>query len=167
MLELMEELRSRGFDFYLVTGGGAEFVRVVSRDFYGVSPEGVVGSQIDYEFSRDDNGTPRLLRTNRVVHSGPNEGVQKVPNIHRILGRRPVVAGGNSAGDTEMLEYAMTYDGPSLALLVNHDDAEREYAYESKAGTFESHGSILDTAARLGWTVASIKNDWATVFVDS
>jgi hypothetical protein len=63
-----------------------------------------------------------------------------------------------------MLEYAMAYDGPSLALLVNHDDAEREYAYESVAGTFAAGETITDTAARLGWTVASIKDDWATVF---
>jgi len=66
-----------------------------------------------------------------------------------------------------MLEFAMSYDGPSLALLVDHDDAEREYAYESKAGTFETDETILETAARLGWIVASIKNDWATVFADS
>jgi phosphoserine phosphatase len=167
MLELMDELRSRGFDFYLVTGGGAEFVRVISQDFYGVSPEGVVGSQIDYEFTRDNDGTPRLLRTNHVVQSGPNEGIAKVPNIHRVLGRRPVVAGGNSAGDAEMLEYATTYDGPSLAIVVNHDDAEREYEYESLAGTFEADEAILDTAARLGWTVASIRDDWSTVFSES
>ena len=116
---------------------------------------------------RDDDGKPRLLRTNHVVHSGPNEGVAKVPNIHRVLGRRPVVAGGNSAGDAEMLEYAMTYDGPSLAILVNHDDEEREYEYEGVAGTFGTDESIVDTAARLGWTVASIRDDWTTVFPDS
>lgn len=130
-------------------------------------PEGVVGSQIDYRFTRDDAGRPRLLRTNRVVHSGPNEGEAKVPNIHRILGRRPVVAGGNSAGDAGMFEYATAHDGPSLALLVDHDDAEREYAYESRAGTFETDETILQTADRLGWTVASIERDWATVFADS
>ena len=101
------------------------------------------------------------------MHSGPNEGPTEVPNIHRVLGRRPVVAGGNSAGDAEMLEYAMTYDGPSLALLVNHDDAEREYADENKAGTFDTEETILETAARLGWTVASIRNGWAKVFPDS
>lgn len=167
MLELMEELRSRGFDFYIVSGGGAEFVRVISRDFYGVSPEGVVGSQIDYDFTRGEDGKPRLLRTNHVVHSGPNEGVAKVSNIHRVLGRRPVVAGGNSAGDTAMLEYATTYDGPSLAILIDHDDAEREYAYESVAGTFDSDENIVDTGARLGWTVVSIRDDWTTVFSDS
>ncbi|MCP4227618.1 MAG: haloacid dehalogenase-like hydrolase [Actinomycetia bacterium] len=166
MLELMDELRARGFDFYIVTGGGAEFVRVISQDFYAVPPEGVVGSQIDYDLSRDDGGQLRLLRTNHLVTSGPNEGPAKVPNIRRILGRRPIVAGGNSAGDAEMLEYATTYDGPSLALLVDHDDGEREYAYTSKAGTFETEETILQTASRLGWTVASIKEDWSAVFAD-
>ena len=167
MLELMDELRSRGFDFYIVSAGGAEFVRVVSQDFYQVPPEGVVGSQIDYDFTRDGSGRPRLVRTNHLVHSGPNEGEAKVPNIHRVLGRRPVVAGGNSAGDAEMLEYAMTYDGPSLAVLVDHDDAEREYAYESRAGTFETEETILETAARLDWIVVSIADDWTRVFPDS
>ena len=167
MLELMDELRKRGFDFYIVSAGGAEFVRVISEDFYGVKPEGVVGSQIDYEFTRDEDGKARLIRTNHLVASGPNEGEGKPPNIQRILGRHPAAAGGNSAGDAEMLEYAMAYDGPSLALLVNHDDADREYAYESVAGTFAADENITDTAARLGWTVAGIKNDWSTVFTDS
>lgn len=167
MLELKAELENRGFDFYIVTGGGAELVRVVVEDFYGVKPEGVVGSQIDYELVRDATGNVQLLRTNRLVASGPNEGEGKPPNIQRILGRRPCVAGGNSAGDAEMLEYAMGYDGPSLALLVDHDDAEREYQYESVAGTFDSAEKITDTAARRGWTVASIKNDWSTVYAPS
>jgi len=167
MLELMDELRARGFDFYVVSAGGAEFVRVIGEDFYGVKPEGVVGSQIDYEFSRDENGMAQLLRTNGLVASGPNEGPAKPPNIQRILGRHPSVAGGNSAGDAEMLEYAMAYDGPSLAILVDHDDAEREYAYESVAGTFAADESITDTAARRGWTVVSMKNDWSTVYPDA
>ncbi|MCH7788573.1 MAG: haloacid dehalogenase-like hydrolase [Acidobacteria bacterium] len=167
MLELMDELRSRGFGFYIVSAGGAEFVRVIGQDFYGVPPEGVVGSQIQYEIDRDDSGSLRLLRTNKIVDSGPNEGPGKPPNIQRILGRRPVVAGGNSAGDAEMLEFAMSYDGPSLSLLVDHDDAEREYSYESKAGTFETEETVLDTAARLNWVVVSIKDDWSTVFSDS
>ncbi len=167
MLELLAELRVRGFDVYVVSAGGAEFVRVIGEDFYGVKPEGVVGSQIAYEFSHDADGRAQLLRTAELVASGPNEGPAKPPNIQRILGRQPSVAGGNSAGDAEMLEWAMAYDGPSLAILVDHDDADREYAYESVAGTFSADESITDTAARLGWTVASIKNDWSTVFADS
>ena len=165
MLELIDELRGRGFDVYLVTAGGAEFVRVVSQDFYGVKPEGVVGSQIDYELARDESGALRLRRTSSVI-GGTNEGPVKPGSLQRLLGRRPVVAAGNSAGDSEMLEYAQTYGGPSLALLVDHDDPVREYAYESRAETFETSETILETAARLGWVVASIKNDWATVFAE-
>jgi hypothetical protein len=167
MLELMDELRARGFDFYIVTGGGAEFVRVIGEDFYGVKPEGVVGSQIDYDLLRHDDGSIDLLRSQNVVGSGVNEGPTKPTNIQRILGRRPTVAGGNSAGDAEMLQYAQGYDGPSLAILVNHDDADREYSYESKAGTFETEETILQTADRLGWVVASIRDDWTTVFSES
>jgi hypothetical protein len=167
MLELIDELRSRDFDVYLVTGGGAEFVRTISKEFYGVRPEGVVGSQIDYQLDGDGQGTVRLLRTSHLVGAGPNEGPAKPPNIQRILGRRPVVAGGNSAGDAEMLDYATSTDGPSLALLVHHDDADREYAYASEAATFATDESILETAARSGWTVASMRDDWSTVFADS
>mgnify|MGYP001822958436 CR=1 FL=1 len=163
MLELIDELRGRGLDIYLVTAGGAEFVRVVSQDYYGVKPEGVVGSQIDYELVRDKSGALRLRRTSSVI-GGTNEGPVKPVSLQRLLGRRPVFAAGNSAGDSEMLEYAQTYDGPSLALLVDHDDPVREYAYESRAETFETSETILETADRLGWVVASIKSDWATVF---
>ena len=164
MLELLKELRTHGFDCYIVTGGGSEFVRVVGEDFYGVKPEGVVGSQIAYDAERLENGALRLVRTGNIVASGVNEGAGKPPNIQRILGRRPVVAAGNSTGDAEMLEFAQSYDGPSLALIVDHDDADREYAYESKAASFESGESVLDMADRLGWIVASMKDDWATVF---
>jgi phosphoserine phosphatase len=167
MLELMDELRSCGFDFYIVSGGGAEFVRVIGDDFYSVKPEGVVGSQVAYELTQNDDGSTYLVRTGDIVGSGPNEGAAKPRNIQRILGRRPVVAGGNSAGDAEMLEYAMSYDGPSLAIIVDHDDDQREYSTERKAGTFVADESILETAARLNWVVASNKNDWSTVFPDS
>ena len=166
MLELIAELRSRGFGVSVVTGGGAEFVRTISHDFYGVDPEGVVGSQIDYEVEAGRGGAIRLVRTGALVGAGANEGPAKPPNIQRILGRRPVVAGGNSAGDAEMLDYAMSYEGPSLALLVDHDDGDREYAYASEAATFTSQETILETASRRGWTVVSMRDDWSTVFAD-
>jgi len=165
MLELIDELRSRDFQVFLVSAGGAEFVRVISRSFYDVSPEGVVGSQVGYELVRED-GKPKLVR-NVELSADPNEGPAKIANIQRVLGQRPIVAGGNSAGDAEMLEYAAAGDGPTLALLVDHDDAEREYEYASVAGTFDSDETIVETAARQGWTVISMKNDWTTVFADA
>ena len=164
MLELIEALRDLDFDVFLVTGGGTEFVRAISRDFYDVSPDGVVGTLVTYEFARDDDGRPRLVRGAELDGTAANEGEVKVSNIQRHLGRRPIFAAGNTAGDREMLEYALASDGPSMALLVDHDDAEREYAYVAQAGTIDFEGDVVEFGRNLGWTIASIRNDWATVF---
>ncbi len=162
MLELIGELRARLFSVFVVTGSGTEFVRAISDAFYGIPPEGVVGSQVGYELDHGD-GTPRLRRT-RDILGDPNEGAAKIANIQRLLGRRPILAAGNSAGDADMLEYALAWDGPSLAMLVEHDDAEREYAYESAAGTFESDEPITAIARRRGWAVVSMRDDWEAIF---
>ncbi|MGD2044570.1 MAG: HAD family hydrolase, partial [Acidimicrobiia bacterium] len=163
MLELIDELRKRDFTISVTTGGGTEFVRAVSQDLYGVPPELVVGSLIAYEYGRDDGGIPSLTRTAEIFGK-PNEGPEKVANIQTQLGRRPIFAVGNSGGDREMLEWAVGGQGPRLALLVDHDDDEREYAYESKAVSFEEEKPIKEVAADLGWTVVSMANDWETVF---
>jgi len=163
MLELLDELRRLDFTIYLVTGGGTEFVRAVSAELYGVAPELVVGTQVRYEFTRRPDGRPVLLRTGGVI-GGANEGEAKVAGIQSQLGRRPILAVGNSAGDGEMLEWAMAGDGPGLALLLHHDDREREFAYESVSSTLKEHEPITVVAERLGWTVISMASDWSTVF---
>jgi phosphoserine phosphatase len=164
MLELLDELRRAEFDVFLVTGGGTEFVRAIGIEFYGVTPERVVGTQANYDFVRDAEGRVGLIRNADLVAADANEGAAKVVNIQREIGRRPIFAAGNSPGDAEMLDYALAADGPTMALLVDHDDADREYRYESVAATFETTGSFLDTAVAHGWTVASMRNDWASVF---
>src|SRR4249919_335054 len=132
MLELIEELRRRAVTISIVTGGGTEFVRAISDDLYGVPPEAVVGTLIKYQLLRDADGRPTLSRTAR-IDGDANEGATKVTNIQTQLGRRPVLAGGNSGGDREMLEWACTGDGAGLALLIDHDDTEREFRYVSTA----------------------------------
>jgi hypothetical protein len=164
MLELITALRSMQFGVYLVSGGGTEFVRAISRELYGVEPEGVVGSMVTYEVTQLD-GRPHLVRSNTVV-GDVNEGEAKVVNIQMALGRRPVFAGGNSHGDAMMLDYAMAAAGPSMAMLIDHDDGEREYAYESKAGSFESTEPVTALAERAGWTVVSMRDDWSRIFPD-
>jgi hypothetical protein len=163
MLELIAELRNRDFTVSITTGGGAEFVRAISQDLYGVPPELVVGSLIEYAYQRDGDGVPGLIRTSEIFGK-PNEGAAKVGNIQTQLGRRPILALGNSAGDREMLEWAAGGDGPTLAILIDHDDAVREYSYRSRPGSFEEEKPILDVAADLGWTVVSMKDDWSVVF---
>ena len=164
MLELIAELRRLSFAVTIVTGGGTEFVRAVSQELYGVPPEAVVGTLIEYDYRTDTDG-PSLRRSTRLLGE-VNEGAAKVRNIQTLLGRRPILAGGNSSGDREMLEWAGTADGPSLALLVDHDDDERELRYESRAETFTDPESITDVAHRSGWTVVSMAGDWDTVFPD-
>jgi phosphoserine phosphatase len=163
MLELIAELRRRDVAVTIVSGGGTEFVRAISHQLYGVPPEAVVGTLIDYDYDRDDTGAPRLRRTRR-LDGAANEGAVKVSNIQRQLGRRPLLAAGNSGGDREMLEWAAAGDGPTLALLVDHDDAEREYSYVSKAASISETEAITDVGARLGWTVVSMAGDWDCVF---
>ena len=164
MLELIELLRGAGFGVFVVTGGGVEFVRAASERLYGVGPDNVVGSAVQVGFERRD-GRVVLVREAKLLGS-PNEGEPKPINIQAHIGRRPIFAAGNSAGDREMLEYTTTGERPSLAIVVNHDDAEREYAYEGKALTDPDAEAIADTAARFGWTVVSMRDDWGRVFAE-
>jgi phosphoserine phosphatase len=162
MLELLDALRSLDFTLCVVTGGGAEFVRAFSEELYGVPPERVVGTLLEYDVVGTDDW-PSLVRTTSLLGE-VNEGAAKVRGIQTQLGRRPILGVGNSGGDRQMLAWAASADGPSLALLVDHDDAEREFNYRSTAESFAETEPITDVAARSGWTVASMARDWETVF---
>jgi phosphoserine phosphatase len=162
MRELLAFVRAHGFHVFVVTGGGVEFVRAVGEVLYGVGPDDVVGSAVQVAFERRD-GHAVLVRQAAMLGS-PNEGAPKAVNIQTHIGRRPILAVGNSAGDREMLEYVDSGPGPSLCVVIDHDDAEREYAYDSVAVTDPDAEPILETAARYGWTVVSMRNDWSQVF---
>ncbi|HET9260625.1 MAG TPA: HAD family hydrolase [Acidimicrobiia bacterium] len=163
MLELLDELRARDFTIGIVTGGGTEFVRQVSKRWYGVEPGMVVGTLVGYQFDRDSDGRPVVRRT--IEHTGSaNEGGAKVEHIYSQIGRAPILAVGNSGGDREMLEWAQASPHGGLAVLVDHDDDEREFAYESRAVSFEEDKPITEVAADLGWVVVSMKDGWDTVF---
>lgn len=163
MLELLEELRRHAFTIGIVTGGGTEFVRRISQPLYGVPPELVVGTLIGYRFERDAEDRP-LLRRSVATMGGANEGPPKVAHIQSQIGRAPILAVGNSAGDREMLEWATAGPYPGLAVLIDHDDAEREFAYASSAATFGESEPITAVADRLGWLTVSMRDDWSTVF---
>jgi phosphoserine phosphatase len=165
MLELLDLLRARGFSVFVVTGGGVEFVRAVSGQLYGVAPDDVVGSAVQVTFERRE-GRVVLVRQPALL-GAPNEGPPKPINIQSHIGRRPILAAGNSAGDREMLEYTHTGDLPSLCLVIDHDDPEREYAYAGASATDPHAEPILDTASRLHWTVVSMREDWNRVFAQA
>jgi phosphoglycolate phosphatase-like HAD superfamily hydrolase len=166
MLEVMEYLRASGFRTYIVTGGGQEFVRVLSEQVYGVPVEQVVGSSIATKFDYRD-GKPVLVREPEIFFV--DDKVGKPVGINLFIGRRPYAAFGNSTGDREMLEWTGAGVGARLMMLVLHDDAEREYAYgpanglpDTKVGTFPQE--LMDEAKQKGWTVVSMQQDWKHVF---
>lgn len=163
MLELLDELRAHDFAVGIVTGGGTEFVRQVSKSIYSVDPGMVVGTLIGYQFDRDDAGHPVARRTTAQTGSA-NEGGAKVEHIYAQVGRAPLLAVGNSSGDREMLEWAQANPRGGLAVLVNHDDSDREFAYEGTAATFADTEPITAVAERLGWVVVSMRDDWDTLF---
>ncbi len=155
MLELLDYLRENDFDVHIVSGGTVEFIRVYADRVYGVPPENVIGSSFAYEF-RDTSATTEFFRQPNLTVF--NDTAAKPVNIQLHIGKRPILAFGNSNGDIEMLELATGGDGASLALLLHHDDAEREFAYDAGAE------QALTTAAQRGWTVVSVRDDFATVF---
>jgi len=161
MLELLAYLRANGFKTFLVSGGGIEFMRPWAERVYGIPPEQVIGSSIKTKYELRD-GKPVLVRLPEVNFVDDKAG--KPVGIAQHIGRRPILAFGNSDGDFEMLEYVTAGSSPNLGLILHHDDAEREFAYDR-----ESHvGRLargLDEGAKRGWTIVSMKADWRTVFV--
>ena len=167
MQEVLQYLRANGYKTYIVTGGGQDFVRVYAEQVYGIPPEQVVGTAGGTKYGYDKSGKPFLTKEPKLLLNDNNAG--KPEGIHLMIGRRPFAAFGNSTGDQQMLEYTKAGDGARLAMIVLHDDAEREYAYgpaqglpDTKVGTFTQ--ALYDEAKKNGWTVISMKNDWKTIF---
>lgn len=160
MLELLAYLRANGFKTFIVSGGGIEFMRPWTERVYGIPPEQVVGSSVGLKYELRD-GTPVILKTPELVHNDDKEG--KPVGIQRHIGRRPIMAFGNSDGDFQMLEWTTSGEGLRFGLIVHHDDVEREWAYdrESHIGKLDQG---LDEGAKRGWTILSMKGEWGTVF---
>jgi phosphoserine phosphatase len=155
MVELLDYLAANGFSNYIVSGGGRDFMRPITQDVYRIPRQRVIGSSVALAYTSDERG-------GRITHKPEadylDDGPQKPIRIWSRTGRRPLLAAGNSNGDIPMLHFTQHPDKPSLRVLVLHDDGEREFAYTTGAE------QALDQAAGGGWTVISVKNDWATVF---
>jgi phosphoserine phosphatase len=160
MLEVLAYLRANGFKTFIVSGGGIEFVRNFSERVYGIPPEQVVGSSINTVFEIRD-GKAVLVRQPTVAFIDDKAG--KPVGIQAHIGRRPIAAFGNSDGDFEMLQWTTEGPGRRLGVIVHHDDAEREFAYDRQSAMGRL-SRALDEAPARGWTVVSMKDNWSTVF---
>jgi FMN phosphatase YigB (HAD superfamily) len=155
MVELLGHLEANGFSSYIVSGSDGDFMRPITLELFGVPPERVVGSTSALEYASDETGG---TVTRKAEVGFLDDGPEKPINIWSRVGRRPLLAGGNSNGDIPMLDFTQHADKPCLRLIVLHDDAEREFAYTSGAE------QALKKAQASGWTVVSMKNDFAAIF---
>ena len=160
MLELLAYLRANGFKTFIVSGGGIDFMRPWAERVYGIPPEQVVGSSLQLKFE-ERGSVPALIRLPDINLIDDKEG--KPVGIERHIGRRPIAAFGNSDGDQQMLEWTTAGGGARFALLVHHDDAGREWAYDrqSSIGRLDK---AWDEAVARGWTIVSMKDDWKKIF---
>ncbi len=160
-LELLRYLEANGFTTFIVSGGSVEFMRAYTEQVYGIPPERVVGSSVQTRYEVQ-GGKPSLLRVPEVNFVNDKSG--KPVGIYKRVGRRPILAFGNSDGDLEMLQWTTVGSGGArLGLLLHHDDSEREYAYDRQSSVGKLDRA-LDAAGRSGWVVVSMKNDWNAVF---
>lgn len=161
MLEVLAYLRANGFKTFIVSGGGQDFMRVWAEDVYGIPPQQVIGTNSRTKFEIRD-GKAVLTKTLDSVFVDDKEG--KPVGIHQFIGRRPIMAFGNSDGDKAMLEYTTVGNPlPSFGLIVHHTDAKREYAYDSNP---KSSGKLIDAlkdAPARGWSVVDMAKDWNVV----
>lgn len=156
MVELVRYLGDNGFKVFLASGGGMSFMRTVSEEIYNIPRERVIGSNIAFETRMTDEG-PVVFRRQGLVDP-IDDGPGKPVNIELHIGRKPILAAGNSDGDLHMLWLAQKSGHRSLSLLLCHDDAKREYAYD------EGSEKTLQMAKERGWIVVSMKDDWNIVF---
>ncbi len=161
MVELLEYLRENGFKTYIVSGGGAEFMRQWAEAAYGIPPEQVIGSLGKMRYEVRD-GRPVMLKEAELFFNDDKEG--KPEAIQSFIGRRPIAAFGNSDGDYQMLEWTTKgQKGPRLGVLIHHDDAAREWAYD-RDSSIGKLSKGLDDAKANGWAVVSMKEDWKTIY---
>jgi hypothetical protein len=162
MLELLSYLRKNGFQTFIVSGGGVDFMRPWTGRVYGIPPEQVIGSAIKLKYELRD-GQPVLMRLPEVDFIDDRSG--KPVGIQKAIGRRPIAAFGNSDGDYEMLRWTTAAKGPRFGLIVHHTDALREYAYD-RASLVGRLDRALEEAPGRGWIVVDMKSDWRVVFPD-
>lgn len=160
MLELLNYLRSNGFQTYIVSGGEVEFMRAWVEKTYGIPPEQVIGTTMKmvYEVKND---TPYLKRLAQLNFMNDKEG--KPVAINQVIGRRPVFTAGNSDGDYQMLQWTATSDAPHFAVIVHHTDSLREWKYDSNSSIGKLEKG-LDDASKYGWIIVDMKNDWNVIY---
>lgn len=161
MLEVMNYLRKNNFQVYIVSGSGQDFIRSYAESAYGVKPNYVIGSTSKTDYIYQGN-KPTLIKIPKLLFTDDKEGKPEAINL--FIGKKPLIAFGNSDGDRQMLEWTQSGPGKRLMFLVHHDDAKREYAYDEKSEIGHFSRDLMREAEKNNWHVVSMRNEWKVVF---
>jgi len=160
MLEVLDYLRNNGFKTYIVSGGGIDFMRPWTEEVYGIPPEQVIGSSIKTKFELN-NGLPQLLRLPELDFIDDKEG--KPVAINKFIGRRPIVAFGNSDGDLQMLQWTEGGNIQELIVYIHHTDSVREWAYDRNSPIGKLDKGLNEALAKK-WIVVDMAKDWKVIY---
>lgn len=155
MVELLRYLEANGFTSYIASGGDRDFMRPIAGELYGVPPERVIGSALGLTYQAEGGRTDLLYKAAMDFF---DDGPEKPIRIWSRIGRRPILAVGNSNGDLPMLAFSDRQTSTSLRMLILHDDSDREFAYVAGAE------AALSEAKKQDWTVVSMRDDWTDIF---
>ncbi|GMQ29475.1 HAD family hydrolase [Algoriphagus confluentis] len=160
MLELLDYLRAHDYKTFIVSGGGIDFMRVWAEKAYGIPPYQVVGSSIKASYEVVD-GEPQLMKIPELNFIDDKAG--KPVGIHQHIGKKPILAVGNSDGDFQMLEYTTKQEGARLGIILHHTDSVREYAYDSLSPIGNLKRGLIEGPSR-GWIIIDMAKDWSAIY---
>ncbi|WP_104039866.1 HAD family hydrolase [Vibrio hyugaensis] len=160
MREMVTYLQEHGFKTYIVSGGGVDFMRVWAPEVYGIPEEQIIGSALKYKYDYN-NGNPTVTKLGEILTIDDKAG--KVENIQHIIGKKPVLAIGNSDGDHAMMQWA-TSQPNSMAMIVHHTDEAREWKYDRKSSVGHLDKAMDEANQRDNWHLIDMKNEWCTVY---
>lgn len=161
MLEMMNYLRKNNFQVYIVSGSGQDFIRAYADSSYGVKSNNVIGSTCRTDYIYQDK-KPTLIKSRKLLLLDVREG--KPEAIDLFIGKKPLIAIGNSDGDRQMLEWTQSGSGKRLMLLIHHDDPKREYAYDQNSNIGHFSTALMNEARQNNWNIISMKNEWKVIF---
>lgn len=160
MKEMLNYLQENDYKTYIVSGGGVDFMRAWATEAYKIPSEQIIGSSLNYSYEYKD-GQPILIK--KAAVNTNNDKIEKVLNIQKIIGKKPVIAVGNSDGDQAMIQWATSQEN-SLGLIVHHTDAEREWSYDKNSSIGKLDKAMLEANTRSNWHLIDMKTDWSTVY---
>ncbi len=160
MVELLHYLQDNNFKTYIVSAGGVDFMRAWAPEAYRIPKEQIFGSSMKTEYKVIE-GKPQIMRMPEI--GVLNDKAQKPSTIQTYIGKKPVIAGGNSDGDLEMLQWTKSSSHPTLAILVHHTDDKREWAYDKDSSVGHLEKAMI-LAEKDKWNVVDMKKDWKVIF---